>query len=271
LKGRDREKVDEKVTVLMPSYNPGKYLRNAVESVFNQSYQNWKMVIVDDASTDDSLSTIQDYLSDSRLTLIRNKQNLGQSKTQNAGLAHIETEFTIMLDSDDWFFPDTLEILVNEADKLSEDIGLICGKKTIVMEDDFGEVLYKLLDIKGSSYDDPYEFLLANFIPYPRFYRTAALKKVGGWPTDDPYEGRYLEDRRMDVLLIEHYKIHWIDQMLYNYRKHINNVTVNKKNLLNDMIKWNIHYALRKWGDKFEPQFKLNKTGWVELTALTPK
>jgi glycosyltransferase involved in cell wall biosynthesis len=262
--------VEEKVTVLMPSYNPGEYLRNAVESVFNQTYHGWKMVIVDDASSDDSLSSIQDYLSDPRITLIKNKHNLGQSKTQNAGLAYINTEFTIMLDSDDWFFRDTLEILVNEAENVSEDVGLICGKKMVVIEDNHGEVLYKMIDVKGRSYDDPYEFLLANFIPYPRFYRTSALKRVGGWPTDDPYEGRYLEDRRMDVLLIEHYRILWIDKMLYNYRKHINNVTVNKKAVLNEMIKWNIHYALKKWGNKFEPHFAMNKSGWVELTSLTP-
>ncbi|KSU84882.1 Glycosyltransferase involved in cell wall bisynthesis [Fictibacillus enclensis] len=263
--------MDEKVTVLIPSYNPGKYLRNAVESVMNQTYQGWKMVIVDDASTDDSLSTIQDYLSDPRIILIKNKQNLGQSKTQNVGLEQIDTRFTMMLDSDDWFFPDTLEILMNEAERVPDEVGLICGKKTIVIENEDGEVLYKILDIKGRSFDDPYEFLLENFIPYPRFYRTSALKKVGGWPTDDPYEGRYLEDRRMDVLLIKDYKIHWIDKMLYNYRKHINNVTVNKKAILNEMIKWNIHYALNKWGNKFEPQFSINKNGWVELSSLIPK
>lgn len=121
--------MDEKVTVLIPSYNPGKYLRNAVESVMNQTYQGWKMVIVDDASTDDSLSTIQDYLSDPRIILIKNKQNLGQSKTQNVGLEQIDTRFTMMLDSDDWFFPDTLEILMNEAESVPDEVGLICGKK----------------------------------------------------------------------------------------------------------------------------------------------
>jgi glycosyltransferase involved in cell wall biosynthesis len=229
------------------------------------------LLIVDDASTDDSLTIVHDLLSDPRVTLVKNEKNLGQSKTQNIGLSQINTVFTMMLDSDDWLFPDTLEILLKEADGLPDDVGLICGQKTVVVQDHDGDVLYRALDIRGRSYDDPYEFLLSNYVPYPRFYRTSALKHVGGWPTDDPYEGRYLEDRRMDVLLIEHYKIHWIGKMLYNYRKHINNVTVKKLDLLNEMIIWNIHYALKKWGNKFEPHFTKSKHGWVELSALTPK
>jgi glycosyltransferase involved in cell wall biosynthesis len=259
------------ITVLIPFYNPGKYLKEAVESVFNQTFQDWKLVLVNDASTDKSELSIKEYLRDPRVTLIRNNTNLGQSKTQNAGLNIIDTPYILMLDSDDWFFPYTIEVLLNEAEKVSADVALICGNLTKVFEDKDGNIIKKQEMLGGKTFDDHYEFLLANYIPYPRLYRTSALKSVGGWPIDDPYEGRYLEDRRMDVLLIEKYKIHWVNQMLYNYRKHTSNATVKHKRILNKMISWNIHYALKRWGNKYKPKFKRDSDGWKRLVKLKSK
>ncbi|MCF6409171.1 glycosyltransferase family 2 protein [Pseudalkalibacillus salsuginis] len=253
------------VTVLTASFNPGEYLRTAVDSVRKQTYKEWRHVIVDDASEDDSLSSIIDHLDDPRVTLIKNEQNLGQSRSQNMGLSHVETPFILMLDSDDWLFDYTIEKLLDEANKVSEDVALICGNKEVVF-DYGGKILGKYQDKWGRSFEDRYEFLLANYVPYPRFYRTSALRKVGGWPTDDPYEGRYLEDRRMDVRLIEHYKIHWIDEMLYNYRKHTDSLT-NHIDPINEMIEWNIRDALKRWKSRYEPVFRMNN-GTKELASL---
>ncbi|MGP4082432.1 glycosyltransferase family 2 protein [Pseudalkalibacillus sp. R45] len=256
------------VTVLTASYNPGDYLRIAVDSVRKQSYTNWRHIIVDDASDDESLASIEDHLIDSRVTLIRNDQNSGQSKSQNNGLSHVETPFILMLDSDDWLFDHAIERLLEESNSVPDDVALICGNK-IVHFDYGGKILGKYEDTWGNSFHDRYAFLLANYVPYPRFYRTSALRKVGGWPTDDPYEGRYLEDRRMDVRLIEHYTIHWIDEVLYHYRKHADSLT-NNFDIMNEMIEWNIRDALARWKSPFEPVFKVkNGTKILESLQLT--
>ena len=257
------------VTILIPSFNPGKYLREAVESVFQQTYQNWKLIIVDDASTDNSLDSVNDLVKDPRVRVIRNPVNLGQSRTQNAGLEHVDTPFILMLDSDDWLFPYTVEILVEESKHITDDVALICGNKRIIYEDEEGNIIKKTTRESGRDFDDKYEFILANYIPYPRFYRTAALRKVGGWPTDDPYEGRYLEDQRMDHKLIEFYKIHWIDHMLYNYRRHTNNMS-SKINLMNEMYEWLVKDSLERWGDYYLPVFEYS-WGWLKLKELIQK
>ncbi|HDX9579582.1 TPA: glycosyltransferase family 2 protein [Bacillus pseudomycoides] len=254
------------VTVLIPSYNPGNYLRQAVDSVFKQSYKNWKLIIVDDASTDNSLSTIKNCLKDSRVRLIRNPINVGQSKTQNVGLQYVDTPFILMLDSDDWLFPHTLQILVNESKQMSDDVALICGKKRVIYEDTDGKIINESIWEYGRDFDDKYEFILANYVPYPRFYRTAALKYVGGWPTDDPYEGRYLEDQRMDHRLIEHFKIHWINYLLYNYRRHSNNMS-SKLSLMNEMKEWLVLDSLKRWGDYYQPVFEY-EDGWLYVKEL---
>lgn len=258
------------VTVLIPSYNPGAYLREAVKSVFEQIYDKWKLIIVDDASTDGSLRTIEDYLRDPRVTLIRNPVNLGQSKTQNRGLAAVDTPFMIMLDSDDWYFPHTLEVVVNESKKVPDDVALICGNKVFVFFDEHGNKVKERRREYGFHFDNPYDYLLKNYVPYPRFYRTSALLKVGGWPTDDPYEGRYLEDQRMDTLLLRnHFRIHWINHMLYNYRRHVNNMSGNLK-LMNEMIEWNVRDTLKKYGDQYEPVFYYDY-GWIKVKELILK
>ncbi|WLD94940.1 glycosyltransferase family 2 protein [Alkalihalobacillus sp. AL-G] len=255
------------VTVLTASYNPGSFLKQAIDSVRSQTYSGWRHIIIDDASTDDSLSLISDHLQDPRVLLLRNKQNLGQSKAQNRGLEHVDTPYILMLDSDDWLFPYTIEVLLEETKKVSEDVALICGNKQVIYEYG-GKVLGQVSETWGQTFDDRYTFILANYVPYPRLYRTSALLKVGGWPTDDPYEGRYLEDRRMDVKLIEHYKIHWIDRMLYNYRKREDSLSA-KFSQINDMIEWNIRDALKRWGDHYEPVFQI-KNGTKKLERLNP-
>jgi glycosyltransferase involved in cell wall biosynthesis len=257
------------VTVLIPSYNPGKYLRKAVDSVFKQTYKKWKLIIVDDASTDKSLSTIKKQLKDPRVQLIRNPINVGQSKTQNVGLQYVDTPFILMLDSDDWLFRDTLEILVNESKRVSDDVALICGNRRTVYEDEDGKIMYETFREYGRDFDDKYEFILSNYVPYPRFYRTSALRYVGGWPTDDPYEGRYLEDQRMDHRLIEHFKIHWINYMLYNYRQHSSNMSSNLA-VMNEMKEWLVRDSLKRWGDHYEPVFDY-ESGWLILKELIPK
>lgn len=259
---------DSKVTVLTASYNPGHYLKEAVESVRNQTYEHWRHVIVDDASTDSSLTSIQEHLNDPRVTLVKNAKNVGQSKTQNKGLALINTPFTLMLDSDDLLVKDAIECLLEESEIVSDEVALICGKKEVFYYFDH-KILGKYIDHNELQYNDRYSFLLQNYVPYPRFYRTDALNAVGGWPTDDPYEGRYLEDRRMDLRLIEKYSFHWMDRLLYRYRKHESTLT-SKFDVMNEMIEWNVRDALRRWGDRYDPHFSMIN-GWKVLDKLVEK
>ncbi|GJM76091.1 hypothetical protein HMSSN036_83070 [Paenibacillus macerans] len=207
------------VTVLIPFYNPAGFLKDAVESVFKQIEKGWRLILIDDASTENYLPQIEQYLSDSRVDLIRLPRNVGQSQALNKGLELVKTPYMIQLDSDDWFYPHTLTVLLNEASKLPEDIAVVSGNIQYVYEDASGNRI-KTAVYKGREFKDIYDFLLANSSVWPRFYRVSAVRSVGGWPTDDPYEGRVMEDRRILLRLMEKYRFHWVDQMLYIHRKH---------------------------------------------------
>jgi glycosyltransferase involved in cell wall biosynthesis len=257
------------VTVLIPTYNAGNYLSDALNSVFAQIYPPWKMIVIDDASTDNSLETARHLLMDDRISVIKNDANLGQSKSLNNGLAQVITPYTIQLDSDDWFMPSTLDVLVKVAEKLPEKVALISGNINMVIENTAGGVLKEEI-LRGRPFNERYQFLVADCSQWPRFYRTSALKHIGGWPTDVPYSGRYMEDKLILLRLIEQYSFHWVDVVLYNHRRHSNNQT-NLTDVYNEMTEWTVNNALQRWGNRYSPLFRDDSFGRKRLVRLIPK
>ncbi|MCF6136872.1 glycosyltransferase family 2 protein [Pseudalkalibacillus berkeleyi] len=259
------------VTVVIPSYNPGNYLKEAVESVFNQSHQNWELIIVNDASTDDSLLLISDYLKDPRVQVIHNQKNVGQSQSMNIAIRKINTDFFLMLDSDDWLCENSLELLLKETKTVSEEVALIIGNVKVFNENrNFSRSHIVRNPDWGKSFASRYEILKANLFPWQKFYKTEHILEFGGWPIDDPYNGRHAEDLRMFLLLIEKYKYHWIDKVIYNYRLHDTNST-NKRELYADIVEWIVRDALVRWGNKYEPIFMMTGDGYKLVKDLIPK
>ncbi|RXY99465.1 glycosyltransferase family 2 protein [Fictibacillus sp. S7] len=259
--------MDKEVTVLIPSFNSGIYLREALESVFNQTYPNWKIILVDDASTDDSLSYAADLLEDQRITLIQNKKNTGQSMSQNIGLEKINTEFFLQLDADDWLPENTLDVLMDAARNLPKDVALIVGD-VIEVTEIRNRKRYRYVSNEWDNIkQDKYDLLLSNYIPWPKFYRTALIKKMGGWATNDPFNGRHAEDLRMFLRLIGEYRFYYIPQTILNYRIHATNST-HQKDVYKEAVEWIVRDALHRWGNEYEPVFKTIRGGWRVVKKL---
>jgi glycosyltransferase involved in cell wall biosynthesis len=96
------------VTVVIPTYNHAKYLRRALSSVFNQSYQNLEVVVVDNFSTDDTQAVL-DSFGESRLKILRIHNEGCIAKSRNIGLLHARGEWIAFLDSDDYWCLDKIE------------------------------------------------------------------------------------------------------------------------------------------------------------------
>lgn len=88
------------VTVFMPVYNSEQYIREALESILNQTYQNLDILLVDDGSTDRSVEIIKSY-QDTRIRLIQNEKNMGIPYTRNVGLKEAKGKYIAIMDSDD--------------------------------------------------------------------------------------------------------------------------------------------------------------------------
>lgn len=98
------------VSIIMPAYNSEKYIGKAIESVLAQTYNNWELIVIDDASKDNTLDIINDYRKkDSRIKLFQNKVNTGVSATRNIGIELASGDWIAFLDSDDIWLPYKLE------------------------------------------------------------------------------------------------------------------------------------------------------------------
>ena len=99
-----------KVTIVMPLYNAGPYLSEAIDSIISQTFKNWELVIAEDCSTDGSLEIALGYeCKDPRIRVYPNGHNLGAARSRNAGLAHVSGDFVAFLDADDAWLPEKLE------------------------------------------------------------------------------------------------------------------------------------------------------------------
>ena len=93
------------VSVVMANYNTEEeYLRSAIESILNQTYSNFEFIIIDDGSTNDSVSIIESY-DDERIVLIKNTENQGLTRSLNIALDHCKGDYIARMDSDDVSFP----------------------------------------------------------------------------------------------------------------------------------------------------------------------
>lgn len=124
-----------KISIIIPVYKVEQYLRNCIESVINQTYTNWELILVDDGSPDRCGEICDEYAAkDSRIRVIH-KENGGLSSARNAALdLPPKGEFVTFLDSDDFWHPEYLETLMNLQQKYHADLvqcGFVRGSESV--------------------------------------------------------------------------------------------------------------------------------------------
>ena len=100
-----------KISVIMPTYNSESFLRESIDSILNQTFKDFELIVIDDCSTDSSLKIIKEYKrKDNRIFFLKNDKNLGHNKTRNKGLKIAKGKYIAILDSDDISLEKRLEI-----------------------------------------------------------------------------------------------------------------------------------------------------------------
>ena len=98
------------VTIITPSFNSEKHISLTIESIIKQTYENWKLIIIDDFSKDNSVNVIKSYIfEDDRIQLIQNPSNRGAAFSRNVGLSESKSDYIAFLDSDDLWEKDKLK------------------------------------------------------------------------------------------------------------------------------------------------------------------
>lgn len=103
---------EDLVSIIMPSYNTASYIKESIQSVLNQIYTNWELIIVDDCSTDETDEVIN-TITDSRIKYFKNKENSGAAMSRNKALREARGQWVAFLDSDDLWMPNKLEKQIN--------------------------------------------------------------------------------------------------------------------------------------------------------------
>lgn len=127
------ENHDPLISVIIPVYNPGKYLYRCLDSIIGQTYQNLEIILVDDGSTDDSLQVCREYAEKDGRIKVFSQKNAGVSAARNKGIEEASGDFFSFIDSDDYLEPDMYETLIEVFDREKPDI--VCYEYFVTFSD----------------------------------------------------------------------------------------------------------------------------------------
>lgn len=139
-----------KVSVIIPTYNRTSFLNRAIQSILNQTYQNFELLVVDDASTDNTEDVVKSF-NDNRIQYLRHNENRGLSAARNSGIEVARGKYVSFLDDDDEFLPQKLEKQINKFEPLPSSTGVVYSGFCYVDKNGH-EVLKVIPTFRGNIY-----------------------------------------------------------------------------------------------------------------------
>ncbi len=195
-------------------------MARSIDSILNQTYQNWELIIVNDCSTDETLDIARTYQNkDTRIRVLSNEKNLKLPRTLNVGFAEARGEYYTWTSDDNMYMPEALSRLAQEL-SLDQDSVMVYSNMTDIDAD--GK---KIVTVKRLS---PEYIVTGNVIGASFLYRAETARQIGEYDTN-----LFLaEDYDYWIRLYCTGKIKHIDESLYYYRRHAGSLTETKKALI---------------------------------------
>ncbi|WP_195373323.1 MULTISPECIES: glycosyltransferase family 2 protein [Parabacteroides] len=160
-------------SVIMPTYNNSSFIRRAIKSLIDQSYEQWELIIIDDGSTDDTFENIEDLLADKRITYHKSPQNEGLGVAINIGLDISQYDYIAYLPADDYYFKEHLSTFAAKFAEIPDAVLVFSG------------IQYDQYDSLNRAND-----ICSNFVrpDYPlQLVQTAHKKNEDRWLTREEY------------------------------------------------------------------------------------
>ncbi len=201
---------ESKVSIILPTYNGAKYIRQSIESCLNQTHTSFELIVIDDCSKDETPTIVQSY-KDSRVFYFRNEQNQRLPKSLNIGFTKATGDYLTWTSDDNFYTPTAIEKMVNALKEYHCEF---------VYTD-----IYTLKDDNINNSEivrlDNYEKLrIHNCIRACFLYTRKVLKTVGEYDPDT----ELIEDYDYWVRVSKHFAMHHIEEPFYYYRFHPNSL-----------------------------------------------
>lgn len=209
------------VSIVVPSYNHGKYIQDCIQSLLDQTYENIELIIIDDGSNDNSVEAIQEKVHECQRRFINfkfsSRKNKGLCATLNEALVECSGKYLSIIASDDQMLPQKIEIQVKHMECDSSIIALMGGVHWM----DGNSNVFKTFYSRNKDYKFNDVFLLKHDLNVcTQMIRTNFVKSVGGYPKDIVIEDWYMW---LKILENKNNKVTTIDEVLCKYRKHDRN------------------------------------------------
>jgi len=206
-----------KFSILIANYNNGKYFRDCYNSLIAQTHKNWEVIIVDDASTDDSVKIIEAIIkNDPRFSIYHNTSNRGCGYTKRECMKYAKGELCAYLDPDDALYEDALEKTIHEF--IKEDIIAAYSQMMLCNENLIPD---KVFAGTKQIYNSRYFFNCpTQFAHFFAFKKETYLKTSGINP-----HLKSAVDQDLYLKILEHGNIKYIRKPLYFYRLHSNGIS----------------------------------------------
>lgn len=221
----------------MPAYNASPFIGEAIESVIQQTYAEWELIIVDDGSTDSTCGAVEPFLRDKRIRLIK-QQNCGVSKARNTGICNASGQWIAFLDADDLWLPQKLHLQMNCAEE-NRVSGLIHANafRFSTGQSGTGLISNPVYD-KNDSHKSllMYDFIVTSSVMVSR----NCIDAVGCF--DENLSGP--EDWDLWTRIAESFKICKVDTPLVYYREHQGGISKNYHKQFEQRMKVMKRYVL---------------------------
>lgn len=216
------------ISVIMPIYNAGPFLKESIESILNQTYTDFELLLMNDKSTDNSLEIILEYKrQDARIIVIDKQSNVGPANIRNEGILTAKGKYIALMDADDISLPNRFEKQINIF-KNNPEIG-VCGTWFTF----FGSKKNKII-----KHDEEHDAIKISFLHNCGIGNpTVMLRKeiLNNFEFNNDYVP--VEDYDLWSRLLAKTKFHNVPESLLNYRQHDSNISKTKIDNVNRAIK----------------------------------
>jgi glycosyltransferase involved in cell wall biosynthesis len=245
------------VDIIIPTYNRARLLKSAIASVIDQTYIDLKIIVIDDASQDDTRDVVFSF-NDPRLKYLRHGINRGEAAARNTGVAGSQSEYVAFLDDDDRWFPNKIQRQVELMEKSSPFVaGVYSGWVAVKMEN--GQIISKRVPKhRGEIYS---QMAGGNVIGTPStvLLRRKCLEEVGPFDESIPYGLDY----DMWIRLAEKFEFECISEPLLKYYVHEGQTSKNIRIMIEGM-----EVMLRKHSALFATDRKGQSRRFRDLGSL---